>query len=114
MAGVKGKSGRKSRAEELGLRALLDECVSPTARKQLFRRLVKLSKQQDKIGIEATKLLLAYLYGSPRQSLEVSGPDRGPIEVVAVDYRTAIAPLAPGSVGDSDTPGEGQGAVDGP
>jgi phage terminase small subunit len=35
------------------------------------------------------------------------------VEVKAIDYRTAIAPLAPGPVADSNPSGEGQSSVDG-
>lgn len=49
---------------------------------------------------------------------ELTGPGGGPIEtsitVKAVDYRTIATTLAPGSIPDSDTPGEGQGFSDGP
>lgn len=38
---------------------------------------------------------------------EVSGPNGKAIEIQAVDYRVAIAPLAPGPVGDSDASSEG-------
>jgi hypothetical protein len=37
---------------------------------------------------------------------EVTGKDGKPIEIKATDYRLAIAPLAPGSVGDSETSSE--------
>lgn len=40
-----------------------------------------------------------------RQELEHTGAGGGGIEIVARDYRAAIAPLAPGSVEDSDSPG---------
>jgi hypothetical protein len=55
--------------------------------------------------------------GKPKQSTEVSGPDGGPITVSAVDYRAAIAALAPdeaGPVGDRAAPGEGQDHLHGP
>lgn len=44
---------------------------------------------------------------------EMTGPGGGPLEVRAVDYRTAIAALAPGPMADRPTPGEGQSAGDG-
>lgn len=37
---------------------------------------------------------------------EISGKDGGPIEVKAIDYRTSLAAVAPGSVGDSEAPGQ--------
>lgn len=38
---------------------------------------------------------------------------RNVVEIVAVDYRTVAAKIAPGSVPDSDAPGESQSAFDG-
>ncbi len=40
-----------------------------------------------------------------RQELEHTGAGGGAIEIVARDYRAAIAPLAPGPMEDSDSPG---------
>ncbi len=44
---------------------------------------------------------------------EITGPEGGPIQIKPVDYRTAIAPLAPGPMDDSDSSGEGESAGDG-
>lgn len=38
-----------------------------------------------------------------KQEIEHAGKNGGPIEIKAIDYRTAITALAPGSVGDSTT-----------
>lgn len=56
--------------------------------------------------IDLAKWIYGHIDGPPKQDIELSGPDRGPIEVRAIDYRAAIANLAPGSVGDSDESGE--------
>lgn len=55
----------------------------------------------------ALKLILSYRWGEPVQRAEVSGPDGESLTfgVQAVDYRTGMDALAPGSVRDSDTPG---------
>lgn len=50
---------------------------------------------------------------------EVTGKDGEPvgIQVQAIDYRSAVAPLAPlalGPVGHSPAPGQDEGALDGP
>lgn len=44
---------------------------------------------------------------------EHTGPGGGPIKVQPIDYRIAVAALAPGPVGDQPAPGQDQGAVDG-
>ena len=52
-------------------------------------------------------------YGKVPDKLEVSGPDRGPIPIEGVDYRSVAADLAPGSIPDSDTPSQNQDTHDG-
>lgn len=51
-------------------------------------------------------LLKAHKPEKFRDRQEISGPDGGPIAVKVIDYRTAITPLAPGPMGDSDPSGE--------
>lgn len=63
-------SGRKSKAEELGLVALLDECWSIASRRACILSLAKKAKAGD---IEATKLLLAYTYGKPKEQITIEG-----------------------------------------
>lgn len=68
--GVKGRSGRKSKAEELGLVALLDECWTLDDRKSCLRRLA----QQANAGeYEAVKILMGYTYGKPVDRKEITG-----------------------------------------
>lgn len=88
MSGKAGRSGRKSKAEELGLRELLDKCVTPKQREELFKELHALatSKTRDRVKIESMKLMLAYLYGTPRQSVELTGENGGPLEVLVKGY----------------------------
>jgi hypothetical protein len=91
MAGVKGKSGgvrpnsgRKSRAEEMGLAALLDKCWSVADREACIRSLAKQASQGD---IDAVKLLLSYAFGKPKESVDVQ--QSGRIEVLYVnDWRS--------------------------
>ncbi len=70
--GKKGRSGRKPKALEMGLQALLDECFTPADRRDLF---IKLAEMARNANIEAIKLLLAYTYGKPVDQREsnVSG-----------------------------------------
>lgn len=85
MAGKAGRSGRKSKAEEMGLTALLDKVVKPAEREALLKRLLVLSKDSDgRLSLEAAKLLMAYLYGTPRSQVEVSGPGGEPLAAATV------------------------------
>jgi hypothetical protein len=63
-------SGRKSKAEEAGLQALLTECWSESDRKACIRELAKKAKAGQMAAIE---LLLAYAYGKPKEPKVHSG-----------------------------------------
>ena len=54
--------------------------------------------------------------GKVSQAIELGNLDGEPLQigVIPVDYRTAIAPLAPRPVDDSDTPSEDEDPGDGP
>lgn len=68
--GRRSGAGRKSKAEETGLQQLLAQCISAADRKVHIRELNKRAKKGEKWALE---LLLAYLYGKPKQMLEQSG-----------------------------------------
>lgn len=76
--GVKGRSGRKSKAEELGLQKLLDECWTLAERKACIKKLAADAKGGN---MEATKTLLAYAYGKPVDRKIISGDEDAPIYV---------------------------------
>lgn len=88
--GVKGRSGRKSKAEELGLSALLDECFGIEDRKAVFQNLARIAKgDDDKSAVSASSLLLAYAYGKPTEKHEHSGESGGPMVLkVVYEQRT--------------------------
>jgi hypothetical protein len=75
----------------------------------------KASEQAKKGDAVARKFLADYLIGTAQQKLDVTtnGESVNLIEVKGIDYRTAIANLAPGSMGDSDPSGEGENPFDG-
>ncbi len=74
--GKRPNSGRKSKAEELGLVALLDECWTPESRKRCLLKLAKLANDGE---YEAVKILMAYAYGKPIDRKEISGPEGVPL-----------------------------------
>ena len=75
--GKKGRSGRKVKAVNLGLQALLNECFTEDDRRDLF---IKLAEMARNANLEAIKLLLAYTYGKPIEQKD-STVD-GTIEIV--------------------------------
>lgn len=83
MAGVKGKSGRKTKAEELGLVALLDQCFNQAARERCISQLAKDCNSKDfHERNESRKLLLAYTFGKPTEKHEHTGEGGDAIEIV--------------------------------
>jgi len=83
--GARTGSGRKSKSEELGLPALIDNCV--TAEKQ--EGLIRLLFNQAMDGsFKHMQLFLAYKFGRPSQLVDLTTKG-GPIdkhEVVFVDF----------------------------
>lgn len=82
VGGKKGRSGRKSKAEEMGLAALLEKCVTAADREACITKLAEDCKAEDfHQRHESRKLLLAYVYGKPAEKHEHLGGDT-PIEII--------------------------------
>lgn len=62
---------------------------------------------------QANEYLLNRIMGKPTERQEISGEGGGPLQVVAFDYATAIAPIAGGSDEDSDPSEEDASFSDG-
>lgn len=87
MPGAKGRSGRKTKAEEMGLNALLDKCWSVVEREKCIKSLAKNASAGD---MDAIKLLMSYTFGKPRESVDLT--HAGGIEIVYVnDWRARSA-----------------------
>lgn len=72
--GKKGRSGRKSKAEELGLVALLENSFGLEKRQAVIERLADIATGHDpKAAVSAASLLFGYAYGKPREHVELSG-----------------------------------------
>lgn len=83
--GKRGRSGRKSKAEELGLAQLLDKCWTQAHREECITRLSAMARTGN---LDAMKLLLAYAYGKPVERRELTGADGAPVKfIVGVDER---------------------------
>lgn len=74
------KAGRKSKAEEMGLKALLDKCWSRQSREKCILKLAEDCESADfHERNESRKLLMAYTFGKPTEKHEVSNPDGSPL-----------------------------------
>jgi hypothetical protein len=76
MAGQKGKSGgvrensgRKGKAEELGLPALVEDVLGEDGKKAL---LVKIAEQAKGGSFAHQQLLMNYIFGKPKEKLDVT------------------------------------------
>jgi hypothetical protein len=72
MASKGGKrpgAGRKSKAEEMGLAALLDKCWTQADREKCIRELARLASAGE---MEPIKLLMAYAYGKPTEHKDIT------------------------------------------
>lgn len=79
--GQKGRSGRRPKAEELGVTRLLDKCWKDEQRRQVVEAL---HEQAAKGNVPAAQLLLAYAFGKPTEKHEHAGSNGGPITVRVV------------------------------
>src|ERR1051326_5162264 len=76
--GRKG-SGRKSKAEELGLEKLLQDCWSEKDRKACITKLAEDAKSDDfKIRHPSREMLFSYAYGRPKIQADVNHFDFTP------------------------------------
>lgn len=83
--GKRPGAGRKSKAEELGLAALLENSFTLKDREAVIVNLSRIAKgSDDKAAVSASSLLLAYTYGKPTEKHEHGGEGGGPIVLKVV------------------------------
>lgn len=79
------RPGRKSKAEEMGLKALLDKCWSRQSREKCIQKLAEDAESEEfVIRNESRKLLMAYTFGKPTEKHEIGGEGGGPITLKVV------------------------------
>lgn len=71
--GKRPGAGRKPKTEEISLAALLNECFTLEERKKLIKGLVKTALRFPMIDMDAAKLLLAYTFGKPKETVQHQG-----------------------------------------
>ena len=109
---IANPNGRPKKSVEEKYTKAVYSAIKPEDLKEVVAAIIKSAKRGD---MRAAKLVLDYTIGTPVQKTEITGRDGGQIEfgVMPVDYRDAIAALAPRSVDDSDSPGESESSFDG-
>lgn len=89
--GKRPNSGRKSKAEELGLSTLIDGRIPEEKRGKIIDNLYKFAiGSNPKAAVSAATLLLAYMYGKPTEKHEISNPDGTPLLAPVADALTKI------------------------
>lgn len=84
MAGVKGRSGRKSNAEIEACRALIDGAVTPARWKKVFLNLANIAEKDDgRAAVLAAELLMRYRFGIPTQVIG-GDPELPPIRITQI------------------------------
>ncbi len=81
--GKRENSGRKTKAEEMGLPKLIEDVIGEKGKKALVQKLY--DKAVTKGDVKAITLLMAYIFGKPSDSgtLPVSEDD---IESITINY----------------------------
>jgi hypothetical protein len=74
------KKGRPTTAEVLARRASAAEVLQEIDQKRMWRRF--LDSDDEKVSLDAWKYLNDRVHGKPKQAVENTGPDGGPIEIV--------------------------------
>lgn len=76
-------AGRKSRAVEFGLAELMNEAWPVEKRKEAIEHIASLilTARSDKTKVEAFNSLMAYCYGKPKETKEISGVEGNAIEI---------------------------------
>lgn len=78
--GAKGRSGRKSKAEELGAQEWFNKNLVDADRKGILINLIRIAKgKDDKAAVSAASMLFNYAFGKPKEKVEHSNPDGSPL-----------------------------------
>jgi hypothetical protein len=109
---VPNPKGRPSKEREVKFYDLTVSAVSEEDWVGIVKAAVKLATKGD---AQARKWLSDFLIGLPQQKVDLTtnGENINSIGITGVDYRSAIANLAPRPMGDSESPSESESAFDG-
>lgn len=110
--GNKASPGRPTKEREVKYYELTVSAVSEEDWIGIVKTAVRLATKGDS---QARKWLSDFLIGLPQQKVDLTtnGENINSIGITGVDYRSAITNLAPRSMGDSDSSGEGESTFDG-
>jgi len=78
--GARPGAGRKPKAQDLELHALLNDAWPLEKRRAAIENLAETAQGFSKSSVAAAQLLLSYAYGRPIDRKEISGPDGEPLK----------------------------------
>jgi hypothetical protein len=83
--GSRRGSGRKSKAEEMGLPALIEEVIGTQGKRALIE---KINEQAKAGSFNHQQLLMQYIYGKPQDDIDITtnGKDIASKEIIFRDY----------------------------
>lgn len=80
--GYREGAGRKSKAEEMGLPALIEDVIGDEGKREIIEKLFEKAKSGSFLH---TQLLMAYMYGKPQDNLDITSGG----ELISIRFRDA-------------------------
>lgn len=80
--GPRPNSGRKSKAEEMGLPKLIEEVIGVDGKKELVEKIFEKAKGGSFLHAQ---MLMHYMYGKPQDNIDITSGG----EIIAIRFRDA-------------------------
>lgn len=81
--GKRDGAGRKSKAEEMGLPALIEDVIGDEGKKKIIQMIYDQSIKAD--GFKDRQMLMHYMYGKPQDSLDITSGG----EIISIRFKDA-------------------------
>lgn len=80
--GFRENSGRKTKAEEMGLPKLIEEVIGEDGKKEIIQKLFEKAKSGSFFHMQ---MLMHYMYGKPQDNLDITSGG----EIIAIRFKDA-------------------------
>lgn len=80
--GSRKNAGRKSKAEEMGLPALIEDVIGEEGKQTLIQKIFEKAKGGSYLHAQ---LLMHYMYGKPQDSIDITSGG----EIIAIRFKDA-------------------------
>lgn len=68
--GPRNGAGRKSKAEEMGLPSLIEECIGEEGKKAIVTQMYNQAIKPE--GFKDRQMLMNYIYGKPQDNIDIT------------------------------------------